>query len=70
MIKINGQAISEVSKTTFWGVIIYNRINWKDHINYIAGKVSLGIEMMRKARHYLQKSTVNILLYINLSLRH
>ena len=40
MIKINGQAISEVSKTTFLGEIIYNRINWKDHINYIAEKVS------------------------------
>ena len=63
MIKINGQAISEVSKTKFWGVIIDNKINWKDHISYIAGKVSRGIGMMIKARKYLQKEALLTLYY-------
>ena len=40
MLKINGQAISEVNKTKFLGVIIDNKINWEDHIKFIAGKVS------------------------------
>ena len=37
------------------GVIIDNKINWKDHISYIAGKVSRSIGMMIRARKYLQK---------------
>ena len=54
-IKMNGQAINEVNKTEFLGVIIDNKINWKDHIKYIAGKVSQGVGMMIKARQYLRK---------------
>ena len=53
--KNNGQAISEVSKTNFLGVIIDNKINWKDHISYIVGEVSRGKGMVIKARKNLQK---------------
>ena len=37
---INNQAIGEVNDTKFLGVIIDKKINWKEHINYAAGKVS------------------------------
>ena len=37
---INNQAIGEVNNTKFLGVIIDQKINWNDHINYAAGKVS------------------------------
>ena len=49
-IKINGQAINEVNKTKFIGVIIDKKINWKDHFQYIADKVSRGVGRMIKAR--------------------
>ena len=62
-IKINGQAISEVNKTKFLGVIIDNKINWEDHIKYIAGKVSRGVGMMIKARQYLRKEALLTLYY-------
>ena len=37
-VKIDGEAISETYKTKFLGVIIDNRLCWKDHILYISGK--------------------------------
>ena len=42
-------------KTEFLGVIIDNKVNWKEHINYIAGKISHSIGMIIKAWKYLQK---------------
>ena len=62
-LKINGQDISEVMKTKCLGVIFDNKINWKDHINYIAGKISCGIGMIIKARKYLQKPALITLYY-------
>ena len=50
-------------KTKFLGVIIDNKVNWKDHINYIAGKISRGIGMIIKARKYLQKPALITLYY-------
>ena len=48
----------------FWGgVIIDNEINWKDHISYIAGKVSRGIGMLIKARKYLQREALLTIYY-------
>ena len=35
---IDGQAIDEVQKTTFLGIIIDNKLIWKWHIDHIAGK--------------------------------
>ena len=54
MIKINGQAISEINETKSLGVIIDNKINWNDHIKYVAGKVSQGVGRMIKAKQYLR----------------
>ena len=53
---IDGQAIDEVQKTKFLGIIIDNKLTWKWHIDYIAGKISRGIGMIIKARQYLNKS--------------
>ena len=63
VIKINDHVISEVHKTKFLGVIIDNKIYWKDHVSYIAGKVSRGIGMMIKAKQYLQKEALLTLYY-------
>ena len=47
---IDGQAIDEVQKTKFLGIIIDNKLTWKWHIDHITGKISRGIGMIRKAR--------------------
>ena len=51
----SGQAINEVQKTKFLGIVIDNQLTWKWHINYIAGKIARGIGMLIKARPFLNK---------------
>ena len=54
-IVIDRQAIDEVKKTKFLGVIIDSKLNWKDHISYISRKLSRSIGTIIKARHFLNK---------------
>ena len=60
---IDGQAIDEVQKTKFLGIVIDNKLTWKWHIDHIAGKISRGIGMIIKARQYLNKSGLMSLYY-------
>ena len=60
---IDGQAIDEVQKTKFLGIIIDDKLTWKWHIDHIAGKISRGIGMIIKARQYLNKSGLMSLYY-------
>ena len=62
-VNIDGEAISETSKTKFLGVIIDNRLCWKDHILYISGKIARGIGVILKARKYLMKDSLITLYY-------
>ena len=50
----DGESISENSKTKFLGVIIDNKLCWKDHVLYISGKTARGIGVILKARKYLK----------------
>ena len=54
-LKIEGESISETVKSKFLGVIIDNKLSWKDHIAYILGKIARGIGIILKARKYLLK---------------
>ena len=60
---IDEQAIDEVQKTKFLGMIIDNKLTWKWHIDHIAGKISRGIVMIIEARQYLNKSGLMSLYY-------
>ena len=60
---IDGESIGEVQNTKFLGNIIDNKLNWKDHISYIAGKVSRGVGMIIKARNYLNRDGLMCLYY-------
>ena len=60
---IDGHSIGEVRKTKFLGVIIDNRLNWKDHITYISGKFSKGSGIILKARKHLDKDALKTLYY-------
>ena len=62
-IKIDNESIDEIEKTKILGVIIDNKLNWKEHIAYIADKLSRGIGMIIKARHYLNKDALLSLYY-------
>ena len=60
---IDGHNIGEVTSTKFLGVIIDNRLNWKEHIIYISGKISKGIGIILKARKHLDKDALKTLYY-------
>ena len=62
-LQIDGEDIKEVHKTKFLGVIIDNKLTWKENISYICGKISRGIGMIIKARHYLNKDGLLALYY-------
>ena len=62
-LKIEGETISEVSKTKFLGVIIDNRLNWQHHINYISCKVAKGIGIILKIRKVLDNESLRSLYY-------
>ena len=42
-LNIDGNTISEVSKTKCLDVYMDNKLHWKKHINDIAGKLSRGM---------------------------
>ena len=62
-INIDGETINETAKTKFLGVIIDNKLSWKDHILYISGKLARGTGVLLKVRRYLMKETLISLYY-------
>ena len=54
-------AISRVTSISFLGVIIDEKLSWKNHVNYIHGKISSSIGMMYKLRTVLPKKTLFML---------
>ena len=62
-IYIEDNAITEVSQTKFLGVYIDNKLTWKKHIHYIAGKLSRRIDLVAKARELLNSDALITLYY-------
>jgi hypothetical protein len=60
---IDNKSLSETNVSKFLGVLIDNKLNWKQHIAYVAGKVSRGIGIIIKARQYLPKDCLKTLYY-------
>ena len=62
-IYIDANSIHQVSKTKFLGVYIDENLSWHAHINYISGKISRGIGVLKKAKRYLNNTTLHLLYY-------
>ena len=62
-LEINNERIVETCKTKFLGVIIDDKLTWKEHMNYISGKIARGIGIITKARKYLNKESLLSLYY-------
>ena len=60
---IDSNSIHQVAKTKFLGVYIDENLSWNAHINYISGKVSRGIGVLKKAKRYLNSTTLHLLYY-------
>ena len=60
-IYMDDKAISRVESFSFLGVIIDDRLSWKNHVNHIHGKISVAIGMMYKLCAILPKKTLLML---------
>ena len=68
-IKINNENIERVYSTKFLGVIIDNKLSWKDHINKVKAKLSKCISILYKCNSLIEISTLRTL-YCSLFLPH
>ena len=50
--------LTTTDKLKYLGVIIDDKITWIPHITYVKNKVSKGIGIMFKARHYLKRNAL------------
>ena len=62
-LNIDGQVIAEVTSSTFLGVIIDNKLNWRDHVSLVCRKVARRLGVIIKARKVLQKESLISLYY-------
>ena len=53
---VDNHPINEVHHTKFLGVIIDNKLKWKEHIDYISKKIAKGIGVIVKARKLWQSN--------------
>lgn len=63
VVSINGSSIDRVYYTKFLGVIIDHKLSWREHINFIKGKISKSIGILRRGRCLLKAETLQTLYY-------
>ena len=56
-ITLNGQTLKEVDHAKYPGVLIDNKLNWSYQINAVNLKISKGLGLLAKVRHYIPGDT-------------
>ena len=62
-VSIEGIKLDVVKHTKFLGLILDNEISWKQHIIHISKKLSKSLGILKRARQYLNSSTLLQLYY-------
>ena len=62
-IQISGQIIKREKETKFLGIIIDEKLDWSYHISKTRNKIAKGVGIIRKARKFLNESTLVTLYY-------
>ena len=62
-IKINNEQIQEKEYTKYLGIRIDKHLNWSQHIHHVNLKLSRGIGILAKLRHFVSKKTLKSLYY-------
>ena len=60
-IKIDNQSVMETDIRKFLGIYIDNKLTWKNHIYFIAGKIARGMGILIKAGKYFTHECMIIL---------
>ena len=63
VLRVEGQTIERVTQTKFLGVIIDEKLTWRNHVNYMSTKIANSIRILIKARFCLSKETLVSLYY-------
>ena len=61
-LKIGTKEIEQVSHYKYLGLIIDDKLNWKQHITFLATKLSRSLGMLFKIRHFIVKKTILLLI--------
>ena len=62
-IKIRGEIINQVENIKFLGIILDERLSWKEHVRYISTKLAKSIGILGKAKKYICKKLLLSLYY-------
>ena len=57
-INLGGKNLRRVSKTKSLGILIHENLNWNQQIDNISKKVSQGIGILRRAKHYISQQSL------------
>ena len=63
ILKLNGLTISEVKQTKFLGMIMDERLEWKEHIELCKSKLNSGIYVLNKVKNILSISLLTTIYY-------
>ena len=58
VLRVEGQTIERVTQTKFVGLIIDEKLTWRNHVHYIPTKIAKGIGILIQARFCLSKKTL------------
>ena len=62
-VSINNKIIKETQVAKYLGILIDNKLLWKDHINSINLKISKGVGLLAKIRHFVPKAVLRSLYF-------
>ena len=62
-IKIDGKKLIPSEYVKYLGIVIDEHLNWGEHIDNIAGRLSRTVGMLSKIRHYVNESTLRMIYY-------
>ena len=63
-IRIDDVSIKEKDYIKYLGVLIDNKLNWKQHAQYVNMKISKGIGILAKMRHFVQTDVLRQLYHV------
>jgi len=63
VLTLNRTKIYESNKIKYLGLLLDNKLSWKDHINELSKKLNRSIGMLYKARHFCPTSVLRTLYF-------
>ena len=60
-LKVNDEKLKQENYTKYLGIIIEGKLNWKQHVKQVNIKISKGIGVLYKLRHFVPETTLRTL---------